>query len=152
MELWTKKIAILYISTCDLPWKPPVRQVGSVPGEERVLEPNPSCRGEIFGAEGLEQWKVLPSVEGQLRVQRQWSCVPAGENHLLPTGDMFIVLFVVSKRFKVNTRHLWDTPEVLSQYFISLPVSVDKSESCCENMGVLVSSIALRKVCQPCHF
>lgn len=48
MELWKKKIAILYISTCDLPWKPPVPWVGSVPGEARVLEPNPFCRGEIW--------------------------------------------------------------------------------------------------------
>lgn len=125
---------------CSPGWVSPRR--GQGPGTQSIMQ------RRDFQTEGLEQWKVLLSVEGQFRVARQWSCVPAGENHLLPTGEippppLFVVLFVVSKCVKVNTKHLWDTPEVLSQYFISLPVSVDKSESCCENMGVLVSSVAM---------
>lgn len=132
---------------CSPGWVSPRR--GEGPGTQSI-----PARGEIFKAWSNGRccclWKV--------RVPRQWSCVPAREKIIsYPTGEtppprLLLVLFVVSKCFKVNTKHLWDTPEVLSQYFISLPVSVDKSESCCENMGVLVSSIALGKVCQPRHF
>lgn len=153
MELWKKKIAILYISTCDLPWKPPVPPVGSVPGEERALEPNPSCRGEIFRLKAWSNgrccclWKVSLEYQDSDPVCLPDKIISYPQEKSLPPCS-----FVVSKCFKVNTKHLWDTPGVLSQYFISLPVSVDKSESCCENMGVLVSSIALGKVCQPCHF
>lgn len=151
MELWKKKIAILYISTCDLPWKPTVPQVGSVPGEQRVLEPNPSCRGEIFRLKAWSNggccclWKVSQD-RHPVCCRRHSSSCPKERCPLLAA------LFVVSKCFKVNTKHLWDTADILSQCFISLPVSVDKSESCCESLGVLVSSIALWKVCQPCHF
>lgn len=109
-----------------------------------------------FQAEGLGQWKVLLSVEGQLRVPRQWSCVPARENHLLPTGEMppcskFCLWSANALR---SIQCIYETLQryCLYQYFISLPVSVDKSETFCENMGVLISSIALRNLCQPYHF
>lgn len=58
MELWTKKIAILYISTCDLPlkapcslgWVSPRRAQG--PGTESILH------GRDWEAEGPEPWTV----------------------------------------------------------------------------------------------
>lgn len=48
-------------------------------------------------------------------------CLP--ESNPSPT---LVLLFVVSKSFKVNTKHLFDSPEILSRHFISLPASADQ--------------------------
>lgn len=113
---------------------------------ERVLEPNPSCGGELCR---LRAWSDGAAEEGQPRVpDSDPVCLP--EKIIpYPRETRFPVCAAL---FKVNTKHLPDTPEVLSQYFISLLVSVDKSVSCCETVGVRVSSIALREPCQSCHF
>lgn len=128
---------------CSPGWVSPRR--GEGPGTQSIQRRDFPAQG------GLEQcclWKV----SSEYQQATQWSCVPAaGDNHLLPTREM-TPTFVVSNCFKVNTAHLCDTADVLSQNCIKSPVNVDKSESCWENMGVCVSSVAVRKECQPHHY
>lgn len=143
MELWKKKIAILYISTCDLPRKL-VGFPGLVQSQERRRSWNSICPTEErfsgWRPGAMEGATVCWEVSAQDQTVNLCACQRISLSGEIP--PVFMVLFVVSKCFKVSTKAFMRSSGDIT---CCLAISVENQRAAVRIWEFLFSSLHLKR-------